>query len=77
MFIITKLSQLAAVSTWNLFNGSTLGLSLGVTLFVLFGFHAGLKIQDRINQQNFNRGLLVLLFVIGVTLIVRALTQPR
>lgn len=77
IFIVTKLSQLAAVSTWNLFNPSTLALSLGVTLFVLLGFHAGLKIQDRINQHNFNRALLMLLFVIGMTLIVRALTQPR
>jgi uncharacterized membrane protein YfcA len=77
MFIVTKLSQLAAVSTWNLFNASTLGLSLGVTLFVLLGFRAGLKTQDRINQHHFSRGLLILLFIIGITLIVRALTQAR
>jgi uncharacterized membrane protein YfcA len=77
MFIVTKLSQLAAVSTWNLFNISTVVLSLGVTLFVFLGFRAGLKAQDRINQHNFNRGLLLLLFVIGLTLITRALTQPR
>jgi uncharacterized protein len=76
IFIITKLSQLLAVSTWNLFNWTTLSLSLGVTLFVLVGFYGGLKIQDRINQQTFSRGLVVLLFVIGLTLILRALTQP-
>ncbi len=75
MFIVTKLSQLIAVSTWNLFNPSTVSLSLGVTLFVLMGFYAGLKTQDRINQHNFNRGLLTLLFVVGLTLILRALTQ--
>jgi uncharacterized membrane protein YfcA len=75
MFIFTKVSQLAAVSTWNLFNWSTLSLSLQVTLFILLGFYAGLKTQDRINQQNFSRALLTLLFVIGVTLIVRALIQ--
>lgn len=77
MFIVTKLSQLVAVSTWNLFNRSTLSLSLEVTLFVLLGFYGGLKIQDRINQQTFSRGLLMLLFVVGITLILRALTQPR
>jgi uncharacterized membrane protein YfcA len=77
IFIVTKFSQLVAVSTWNLFNPSTLGLSLGLTLFVLIGFRAGLKTQDRINQHNFNRGLLMLLFFIGITLIARALTQPR
>jgi uncharacterized protein len=75
MFIVTKLSQLVAVSTWNLFNRSTISLSLGVTLFVLAGFYAGLKTQDRINQDNFNRGLLILLFIIGLTLIARALMQ--
>jgi uncharacterized protein len=75
IFIVTKLSQLMAVSTWNLFNWQTLTLSLGVTLFVLLGFYGGLKTQDRINQQNFSRGLLFLLFGIGVTLVIRALTQ--
>jgi uncharacterized membrane protein YfcA len=75
MFMITKLSQLVAVSTWNLFNKSTLLLSLEVTLFVLLGFYAGLKTHDRVNQQTFNRGLLLLLFCIGVTLLVRSLMQ--
>ena len=75
IFIITKLSQLVAVSTWDLFNWSTLSLSLGVTLFVLLGFYGGLKTQDRINQSTFNRGLLILLFVIGTILLWRALTQ--
>ncbi|MDP2606582.1 MAG: sulfite exporter TauE/SafE family protein [Deltaproteobacteria bacterium] len=75
MFIVTKLSQLAAVSTWNLFNRSTLALSLGVTLFTLVGFYAGLKIQDRINKETFSRWLLLLLFIVGVMLILRALTQ--
>lgn len=75
MFIVTKLSQLAAVSTWNLFNRSTLALSLEVTLFILLGFYAGLKTQDRINKETFSRWLLLLLFIIGVTLILRALTQ--
>ncbi len=73
IFMVTKVSQLIAVSTWNLFTPSTLRLSLEVTLFILLGFYAGLKTQDRVNQQTFNRGLLTLLSVIGVTLIVRAL----
>jgi uncharacterized membrane protein YfcA len=73
IFIITKLGQLVAVSTWNLFAPATLRLSLEVTLFVLVGFYLGLKTQDRVNQETFNRGLLVVLFVIGVVLIVRAL----
>ncbi len=75
IFFFTKTSQLAAVSTWNLLNWQTLSLSLQVTVFILLGFYAGLKIQDRVNQQTFNRGLLWLLFVIGIVLIGRALTQ--
>ena len=72
IFIVTKLSQLAAVSTWNLFDRATLELSLAVTLFVLAGFYLGLKAQDRVNKETFNRALLVVLFVIGVVLIWRA-----
>jgi uncharacterized membrane protein YfcA len=69
IFIVTKASQLLAVSTWNLLNRTTLELSLAVTLFVLLGFYAGLKTQDRINQRIFNRGLLTLLFLIGLILV--------
>lgn len=74
IFIVTKVSQLIAVSTWNLFTPSILRLSLLVTLFCLAGFYAGLKTQDRVNQRNFNRGLLALLSVIGVVLMVRSLS---
>ncbi len=73
IFIITKLGQLVAVSTWNLFAPATLRLSLEVTLFVLVGFYLGLKAQDRVNQETFNRALLFILFGIGSVLIVRAL----
>ena len=77
IFIITKLSQLIAVSTWNLFNWTTLSLSVGVTFFVLLGFYGGLKTQDRINQHTFSRGLLILMFIIGLILVLRSLSQPR
>lgn len=73
IFMITKMSQLAAVSTWNLFTPSRLILSLGVTLFVLVGFYAGLKTQDRVSQKGFNRVLMAFLLVIGLALIYRAL----
>lgn len=75
IFVTTKLSQLVAISTWNLFNWYTIKLSLVVLLFSLAGFYAGVKAQDRVNQQTFNRGLLALLFLIGITLIVRAFIQ--
>jgi uncharacterized membrane protein YfcA len=75
IFIVTKISQLVAISTWDLFNWVTITLSLKVLLFTLTGFYAGIKAQDRVNQQTFNRGLLVLLFVIGFALVWRALAQ--
>ena len=75
IFVITKLSQLVAISTWNLFNLETITLSIQVLLFTLAGFYAGIKAQERVNQRNFNRGLLVLLTVIGITLLLRSLTQ--
>ena len=75
IFVTTKLTQLVAISTWNLFNRDTIMLSVQVLLFTLAGFYAGIKAQDRVNQKNFNRGLLVLLSIIGVILLLRALTQ--
>jgi uncharacterized membrane protein YfcA len=77
IFIITKASQLIAVSTWNLFNWNTIALSIQVVLFTLLGFYAGLKTQDRVNQKTFSRGLLVLLTLVGIILIARALTQQN
>lgn len=75
IFITTKLTQLVAISTWNLFNWDTIKLSIQVLLLTLAGFYAGMKAHDSINQINFNRGLLMLLSLIGVILIARAVTQ--
>jgi uncharacterized membrane protein YfcA len=75
IFIVTKITQLVAISTWNLFNWTTITLSVQVILFTLAGFYAGLKAQDRVNQKTFNRGLMVLLLLIGLILIGRSLTQ--
>jgi uncharacterized membrane protein YfcA len=75
IFITTKLSQLVAISTWNLFNWDTIRLSIQVVLLSLAGFYAGVKAHDSVNQINFNRGLLALLSLIGVMLIARAVTQ--
>ena len=77
IFMITKATQLIAVSTWNLFNWDTLTLSFQVVLFTMLGFFAGLKTQDRVNQRTFSRGLLVLLSIVGVILITRAVMQAR
>lgn len=75
IFVTTKLTQMVAISSWHLFNWHTFKLSVLVILFTLAGFYAGMKAQDRVNQKTFNRGLMVLLTVVGVILILRALTQ--
>jgi uncharacterized protein len=75
IFITTKLTQLVAISTWNLFVWDTIKLSIQVLLLTLAGFYAGMKAHDSVNQINFNRGLLMLLSLIGVILIARAVTQ--
>jgi uncharacterized membrane protein YfcA len=77
IFVTTKVTQLIAISTWNLFNWHTITLSIQVLLFTLAGFYAGMKTQDRVNQHTFNRGLLLLLSLIGMVLIWRALTDAR
>ncbi|HVO95922.1 MAG TPA: sulfite exporter TauE/SafE family protein, partial [Terriglobales bacterium] len=77
IFMTTKLTQLVAISTWNLFNWDTVTLSIQVLLFTLAGFYAGIKAQDRVNQATFNRGLLALLSIIGVILLARATMQAR
>jgi uncharacterized membrane protein YfcA len=75
IFITTKLSQLVAISTWNLLNWDTIKLSIQVLLLTLAGFYAGTKAHDSVNQMNFNRSLLALLSLIGVLLIIRAVMQ--
>jgi uncharacterized protein len=75
IFVTTKLSQLVAISTWNLFNWYTIKLSFLVLLLALAGFYAGIKAQDRVNQQTFNRGLMALLSLVGAILVARAFTQ--
>jgi uncharacterized protein len=75
IFVTTKLSQLVAISTWNFFNWQTIKLSLLVLLFTLAGFYIGMEAQDRVNQQTFNRGLMALLALVGVILVIRAMTQ--
>jgi hypothetical protein len=73
IFFIVKCGQIAALSTWNQFTWPLFQLSLVVIALICIGFYAGLKIQDRVNQRSFNRALLVILSLIGISLIYRAL----
>jgi uncharacterized membrane protein YfcA len=73
IFFILKCGQIIALSSWNQFTWPLFRLSLMLIVLLCAGFYAGLKTQDRVNQRVFNRGLLVVLAVIGFTLIFRAL----
>lgn len=72
-FLMAKFWQVIALSTWGLFTAEALKLSLFVTAFILASFYLGLRAQDRIRQQTFNRAILVLLILAGLTLVYRAL----
>jgi Sulfite exporter TauE/SafE len=54
-FVLCKVVQLAAVTWYGLFTWSLLGWSLLLTLAALGGFALGLRVQDRLEQQTFNR----------------------
>ena len=72
-FIMAKFWQVVALSTWGLFTVEAVKLSLFVTAVILLSFYLGLKAQDRIRQQTFNRAILVLLIFTGAMLAYRAL----
>lgn len=74
IFFVIKIGQLVGISTWNLLSLPLLRLSVGLMVFIFLGFFAGIKTHDRINQQTFNRALLALLFVVGMTLVVLSLS---
>jgi uncharacterized membrane protein YfcA len=72
-FMVLKLVQLGAVAHFGLLGWHLLGLSLALTAVALAGFRLGLKVQDRLDQQGFNRVVLAFLVVLGAWLIVRSL----
>ncbi len=73
VFFSFKVAQVGAVWRWNLFTLDRLWLSAGATAFAFAGFGIGLRVQDRINQQTFNRLLLGLLVLMAVLLAAKAL----
>jgi uncharacterized membrane protein YfcA len=72
-FVLYKIVQLAAVTWYGLFTWSLLGWSLPLTLAALGGFALGLRVQDRLEQQTFNRVVLVFLAALGGWLVLRSL----
>ena len=72
-FFFYKLVQLGAVSWYGLLPWSLLGVSLALTAVGLAGFAVGLRVQDRLDQQSFNRAVLGFLALLGAWLLVRSL----
>jgi uncharacterized membrane protein YfcA len=71
-FLALKGAQLVAVWQVKLVTGPALVASLGATVVGLAGFWAGLRVQDRIPAQAFNRAVLGFLAALGVSMLTRA-----
>ena len=73
IFLVAKLSQLAAISRWGLYTGEILRWSAGLTAVALVAFWVGLRVQDRVPQATFARILHGLLLGMGLFFIYRGL----
>jgi uncharacterized membrane protein YfcA len=72
-FLIVKAVQLASLGWYGLLGWPLVLGSLGLTAAGLAGFGLGVRVQDRLDQRAFNRGVLVFLATLGVWLVVRTL----
>lgn len=72
-FLVYKLVQLAAVAWYGLLTLSLAATSIALTGVALAGFVAGLWVQDRLDQNAFNRFVLAFLGALGLWLIARSL----
>lgn len=67
IFLVAKVSQLAAMSRWGLYTLTLLQWSAALTAVALGAFWAGLKTQDRVRQETFTR--ILHLFLAGMALL--------
>ena len=72
-FLVVKGVQLASLGWYGLLGWTLVLGSLGLTTAALAGFGLGVRVQDRLDQRAFNRGVLVFLATLGVWLVVRTL----
>ena len=72
-FVYYKLIQLGAVAWFGLLSWPLLGASAGLSLIGLGSFVLGLRVQDRLAQQAFNRAVLAFLVGLGLWLVWRSL----
>lgn len=73
IFLVAKLSQLAAISRWGLYTPAVLRWSVTLTGVALAAFWVGLKTQDRVRQETFTRLLRCLLAAMALFFIYRGL----
>jgi uncharacterized membrane protein YfcA len=72
-FLVVKAVQLASLGWYGLLGWPLVLGSLGLTAAGLAGFGLGVRVQDKLDQRAFNRGVLVFLATLGVWLVVRTL----
>jgi uncharacterized membrane protein YfcA len=72
-FLVVKGVQLASLGWYGLLGWTLVLGSLGLTAAALAGFGLGVRVQDRLDQRAFNRGVLVFLATLGAWLVVRTL----
>jgi len=70
-FFFYKLVQLGAVTWFGLLSWHLLWVSIGLTGVGLLAFAIGLRLQDRLDQRNFNRAVLAFLGLLGAWLVLR------
>lgn len=72
-FLVVKAVQLASLGWYGLLGWPLVLGSLGLTAAGLAGFGLGVRVQDRLDQRAFNRGVLLFLATLGAWLVVRTL----
>jgi len=73
IFLVMKVSQMAAIAQGGILTGRILAASGGLLLLSLGGFWAGLRLQDRIPQRGFTLFLQVLLLGMACIFVYRAI----
>jgi len=72
-FLVYKAAQLGATAWYGLLTWPLLGASLALTVAALGGFRVGLRLQDRLEPEAFNRAVLAFLAALGAWLVIRGL----
>lgn len=71
-FFMYKLMQLAALAWYGAFTLALIPPALGIAAVAVGSFTLGLRVQDRLDQQHFNRAVLIVLALLGAWLTIRA-----